>query len=210
MIEQVQAGNNLAYIENDPVTGEPLMLRSSSGIQTLYVYDGLGSPVAMLTDFAAEAYAYNFDPYGTAVLADGGTGGNGVKENPFLFKGGIQDRATGWVHYGNRWYNTTLGRWTQQDTLDAPLDPTNANRYAYAGADPINNVDPSGSVTDACAAGLIDTALGIGSIIGGSTTLAAALPTGGLSLGAGAWAAVTMISGAYDTVSGIGAAVNNC
>lgn len=34
--------------------------------------------------------------------------------------------------------------WTQQDSLDAPLDPVNANRYAYAGADPINNYDPTG------------------------------------------------------------------
>lgn len=145
VVEQVQAGDSLAYIENDPVTGEPLMLRSSSGIETLYVYDGLGSPVAMLTDYATRAYAYTFDPFGTAVLTAGGTG-NGVKENPFLFKGGIQDRATGWVHYGTRWYNTTLGRWTQQDTLDVPLDPVNANRYAYAGADPVNNIDPTGLV----------------------------------------------------------------
>lgn len=30
------------------------------------------------------------------------------------------------------------------DTLDTPLDPKNANRYAYAGDDPINNVDPLG------------------------------------------------------------------
>jgi RHS repeat-associated protein len=119
------------------------MLRSSAGVETLYVYDGLGSPVAMLTDYATQAYAYKFDPFGTAVLAAGGTG-NGVVENPFLFKGGIQDRATGWIHYGNRWYNTTLGRWTQQDTLDAPLDPVNANRYAYVGADPINGYDPVG------------------------------------------------------------------
>jgi hypothetical protein len=37
-----------------------------------------------------------------------------------------------------------LGRWTQQDSLNTPLDPTNGNRYAYAGDDPINGVDPSG------------------------------------------------------------------
>lgn len=143
VVEQVQAGSNLAYIENDPVTGEPLMLRSSSNVETLYVYGGTGTPVALLTDFSTQSYAYTFDPFGTAVLASGGTG-NGVVENPFLFKGGIQDRATGWIHYGNRWYNTTLGRWTQQDTLDAPLDPTNANRYAFAGCDPVNNMDPTG------------------------------------------------------------------
>ncbi len=34
--------------------------------------------------------------------------------------------------------------WTQQDSLDAPLDPNNANRYAYAGSDPVNNFDPTG------------------------------------------------------------------
>ncbi|MCM3780652.1 RHS repeat-associated core domain-containing protein [Microbacterium hydrocarbonoxydans] len=190
IVEQVQAGDLTAYIENDPVTGEPLMLRSSSGVETLYVYDGLGSPVAMLTDYSAVAYAYTFDPYGTAVLSDEGTGGNGQKQNPFLFKGGIQDRATGWVHYGNRWYNTTLGRWTQQDTLDAPLDATNANRYAYAGADPINNVDPTGrAVGSDIANGVFSSYFGavVGFVVSGTCfglATGAAIPTAGASLGA--------------------------
>ncbi|MFJ4174698.1 RHS repeat-associated core domain-containing protein [Microbacterium sp. NPDC089696] len=195
VIEQVQAGNSRAYIENDPVTGEPLMLRSSSGIETLYVYDGLGSPVALLTDFASQSYAYNFDPYGTAVLTAGGTG-NGAVENPFLFKGGIQDRATGWVHYGNRWYNPTLGRWTQQDTLDTPLDPNNANRYAYAGADPVNNVDPSGrAIGLPCAigvlAGLGIISLGVSELAGDTlASVAGAVPSFGGSLIAGGALAV--------------------
>ena len=50
----------------------------------------------------------------------------------------------GWVKYGQRWYNPGIGRWTQMDTLDAPLDPANANRYAYAANDPVNNSDPLG------------------------------------------------------------------
>jgi RHS repeat-associated protein len=76
-------------------------------------------------------------------LTAGGTGG-GYQQNPYLFKGGIQDRTTGLVKFGGRWYNPTTGTWTQQDTLDTPLNLANANRYAYAGNDPINNLDPSG------------------------------------------------------------------
>ncbi|WP_349897796.1 RHS repeat-associated core domain-containing protein [Parafrigoribacterium soli] len=55
---------------------------------------------------ARMAYAYSFDPYGTAVLTAGG-GGGGEQQNPYLFKGGIQDRTTGWAHFGARWYNPT-------------------------------------------------------------------------------------------------------
>ena len=38
--------------------------------------------------------------------------------------------------------------WTQQESLDAPLDPVKANGYAYAGADPINNYDPTGQAVN--------------------------------------------------------------
>ncbi|WP_349897794.1 hypothetical protein [Parafrigoribacterium soli] len=88
-------------MEHDPVAGQPLMLRTSSGIESLYVFDGTGNPAALITDYATQAYAYSFDPYGTAILT-AGDGGGGAQQNPYLFKGGIQDRTTGWVHFGAR------------------------------------------------------------------------------------------------------------
>lgn len=105
--------------------------------------DGIGNPVGLLTDFATNAFSFSYDPYGAANLTAGGTG-NGYSQNPYLFKAGIQDRAAGFVKFGLRWYNPTTGTWTQQDTLDAPLDPANANRYAFTGCDPVNGSDPSG------------------------------------------------------------------
>lgn len=147
VVEQVIInGTATGYVEHDPVTGQPLMLRTSSGIESLYVFDGTGNPTALITDYQATAYNYAYDPYGVPTLTAGG-GGGGAQQNPYLFKGGIQDRTTGWVHFGARWYDPATGRFTQQDTLDAPLDPANANRYAYAGDDPLNNLDPAGSLT---------------------------------------------------------------
>ncbi|WP_341936184.1 RHS repeat-associated core domain-containing protein [Microbacterium sp. LWO14-1.2] len=162
----------------------------------------------MLTDYAAVAYAYTFDPFSTAVLNPGCTGGNGVKENPFPFKGGIQDRATGWVHYGNRWYNTTLGRWTQQDTLDVPLDPVNANRYAYAGSDPINNFDPLGLYDLEAAAGTVGTFAGGAGAVGATVGCVVGLIGSGPACVAGAGAGAA-ISGAAGGAFGIGVAIGN-
>jgi RHS repeat-associated protein len=145
VIEQVNRDNQTAYVEHDPVTGEPLMLRTSSGMQSLYVHDGTGNPTVLVTSGSYRAFAYSYDPYGVPTLtAD--SGGNGTSQNPYTFKNGVQERTTGWIHYGARWYDPTTGRFTQQDTMDAPLDPHNANRYAYAGGDPVNVSDPSGRI----------------------------------------------------------------
>ena len=153
------------------------MLRTSSGMQSLYLYDGTGNPAALVTSTPTIAFAYDYDPYGVpAITAD--SGGLGTSQNPYMFKAGIQDRVTGWVKYGQRWYNPALGRWTQQDTLDAPLNPANANRYAFAANDPINNSDPMGRFTIispevTCALGVV----GLGIAIYGAVTA-----TGGLAL----------------------------
>jgi hypothetical protein len=48
IIEQYKKDNLTAYVEHDPVTGEALMLRTSTGMQSLYVYDGTGNPTALL------------------------------------------------------------------------------------------------------------------------------------------------------------------
>lgn len=89
--------------------------------------------------------------------------------------------ATGLIKFGQRWFSATTGTWTQQDTLDAPLDFANANRYAYAGDDPINAQDPSGTSTLGCVAGIIG--LG-GSAVAFIASLIAEFPTVGLATAA--------------------------
>ena len=119
IIEQVHRGTDTAFMEND-ATGTPIMIRTSAGMQALYVYDNSGSPVALITSANTTAFAYSFDPYGTATTTTT-TGGNGEPQTPFLYTGGLNDRTTGWTLNGARYHNPSEGRWTQHDTLDAPL-----------------------------------------------------------------------------------------
>ena len=133
-----------AYVAHDPA-GQPVALQTSTGATGIYVYDGRHNPVGLLTEYPSVAYLYQFDPYGTATTTEN-PGGTGYPQNPYVFAGGLQDRDTGLIRYGARWYNPTTGTWLEPDTLNAPLDPANANRYAYVGDDPINGVDPTGLV----------------------------------------------------------------
>lgn len=53
------------------------------------------------------------------------------------------------IHYGQRYYDPTTGRWTQQDPEDRMTSASQADRFLFTSGDPINNSDPSGrSATD--------------------------------------------------------------
>jgi RHS repeat-associated protein len=188
-IAQYNVNNNQAYIFSDPVTGQPLMPITSSDQDCLLVFDGLNNPVGLLTDFATNAFTYQYDPWGVQVLTAGGTG-NGAAQNPYAFHAGIKDKGSGLVKFGLRWYNPVTGTWTQQDTLDQPLDLTNGNRYAYVGDDPTNNMDPGGlACTPASVIGEVSGAGGIGAIGGGAIGA-------GIGLLGGPFAEVTVPGGA--------------
>ncbi|TAM67838.1 MAG: hypothetical protein EPN48_12550 [Microbacteriaceae bacterium] len=184
VIEGYNVNGNQAYLFSDPKTGQPTMLSTSADQDCIYVMDGIGNPVGLLTDFATNAFTFAYDPYGAANLTAGGTG-NGAAQNPYLFKAGIQDRATGLVKFGQRWYNPTTGTWTQQDTLDAPLDPANANRYAFAGGDPINGSDPTGMAPTGCSVGMLTVTTIVGVTWTAAGLLAEAPPAAAVAAVAG-------------------------
>jgi RHS repeat-associated protein len=147
-IEQYSVNTLQAYVFQDPHVGQPLGIVTSNDQACLFVMDGIDNPVALLTNSSTVSFVYSYDPWGVQTLTSGGTG-SGASQNPYAFHGGIKDPGSGLIKFGLRWYNPATGTWTQQDTLDAPLDPANANRYAYAGDDPINNIDASGDVSAA-------------------------------------------------------------
>jgi RHS repeat-associated protein len=94
-----------------------------------------------------------------------------------------QPHTTQLVKFGARWYDPTTGNWTQQDTLNAPLDPANGNRYTYAADNPTNNTGPTGldNVDN-----VFDIASGVAVVVAGGFGIASALSVAGVITSPGA------------------------
>lgn len=105
-----------------------------SGGNYYYLFDGLGSVVALTDGSGAVVNRYQYDPYGNAVAS----GTSGSVANPWRFVGGYYDTGTSLYKFGTRYYDPGVGRWTQRDIV--PGEPA----YVYAGDSPINLVDPAG------------------------------------------------------------------
>jgi RHS repeat-associated protein len=53
--------------------------------------------------------------------------------------------AEGLYYYGARWYDPTLGRFAQADSIvPEPNNPQSLNRFSYSLSNPLNYTDPSG------------------------------------------------------------------
>ncbi|TFV55921.1 RHS repeat-associated core domain-containing protein [Geodermatophilus sp. DF01-2] len=123
-----------------------------------YALDGLASPVALINTSGAHIASYSYDPWGQVTI-DNITGNTAAAISPYRFVGGLDDRTTGWIKYGQRYYDPATGRFTQQDPLETLADPTRANRYEYTASNPTNYVDPTGRdfVGWSCASTVIGT-----------------------------------------------------
>jgi RHS repeat-associated protein len=104
------------------------------------ITDHLGS-VRRVYDTATGALVqgYDYDTFGSPTLV---TGTESVQ--PFGFAGGLYDADTGLVRFGARDYDAWTGRWTAKDPSLWRGGSTNI--YAYVDNDPVNFIDPTGSM----------------------------------------------------------------
>ena len=106
---------------------------------SFYAKDGLGSTRALTNSAGAVTDTYTYDAYGDL------TGSTGTTTNEFLFAGYQFDRSLGQDYLRARYLNTTLGAFSSRDTYEGSVsNPITENRYLYAGANPVSNVDFSG------------------------------------------------------------------
>ena len=115
-----------------------------------YTKDANGSVLGLETDdgqIAADG-RYQYDPYGNL---DAEPIDAEAKDNPFRFEGFYYDTGVKSYDMHARHYRPDTGRFLTQDryasaTQDLLLqaDPLSQNRYAFAGANPVNNIEFDG------------------------------------------------------------------
>jgi RHS repeat-associated protein len=161
--KDVSGGKRRVYDYN--ADGERQGVELTNGEETpryrAYARDANGTVLGLESQTDAdvpEADRYEYDPYGD--IANEPTGAD-AKDNPFRFQGFYYDSGVKSYDMHARHYRPDVGRFLSQDRFASAAgdqnlqsDPLTQNRYAFAGANPVTNVEfdghepPHGSFID--------------------------------------------------------------
>ena len=129
-----QTASHQTYFVRTP--GGGLVSMKRGGNPFYYITDRLGSVIAVTSrDSSGQAVIvnqYSYSPWGEVVSQTE----RADAQQPFRFAGAEYDTLLGLYKMGVRYYDATVGRFTQLDPL--------GGRYRYASNDPINRIDTNG------------------------------------------------------------------
>lgn len=137
IVAQLNASNQIVrrFVYVTGATSPDYMV--NGGATYRIIADQLGSPrLVVNTATGGVAEQMNYDEFGN-VLQDSDAG-----FQPFGFAGGLKDPDTGFVRFGARDYDPSVGRWTAKDPIR--FNGGNSNLYGYVLDDPVNLRDPNG------------------------------------------------------------------
>jgi len=158
--------------------GEAVGVRLSAGSRYYYAKDKLGSVVGQFDKTGAYLGGYAYSPYGEqrAISA-----GSPMTNNNLRYIGGYLDSASGLYKLGARYYDPSMGRFTQYDPSGQEAHP-----YGYAGCNPVSAKDPTGR--DTCSVMFLLQGLLVGAAV------AVAVPTLFAGIAAGSVASVALFA----------------
>lgn len=110
----------------------------ANGTKYYYHFNHRGDTVAITDDQQNITAKYAYDEYGKQLIK------NGLTANPFTFLGqlGVMEEGWGLYYMRARYYDSFVGKFLSEDPLG--FGGGDWNTYAYAGGNPVMNVDPGG------------------------------------------------------------------
>ena len=88
---------------------------------------------------------YNYDAWGNLLTTTGSLASTIGRYNPFRYRSYYYDVETGWYYLQSRYYDPTIGRFINADSLiGANGDIIGYNMFAYCNNNPVMGSDPSG------------------------------------------------------------------
>jgi len=130
---------------------------------TLYylLTDLLGSTRVTTSDAGVQTAEMKYYPFGGTRYNSGG------QKTTYRFTGQRFGPGGGGLYdYGARWYDSTIGRFIQADSIvPNPGNPQSLNRYSYANNSPLTHIDSDGHIA------FVPILIGglVGGVIGGAT-----------------------------------------
>ncbi|WP_225740581.1 RHS repeat-associated core domain-containing protein [Leptospira interrogans] len=126
-------------VDGMPVTGMYFYHPNYLGSITM-ITDGAGNPAS--GPEPGVSYV-SYEPYGSIIRND--------SYSPDIFRykftSQIEDKETGLYYYKARYYEPTLGRFLQADSVVMPTNVNGMNRYMYVDGNPVSYRDPSGHIS---------------------------------------------------------------
>nr|WP_225740484.1 RHS repeat-associated core domain-containing protein [Leptospira interrogans] len=122
-----------------PVTGMFFFHPNHLGSITM-ITDGAGNPASGPEPGVSFV---SYEPYGSIIRNDS----YGPDIFRYKFTGQIEDKESGLYYYKARYYEPTLGRFLQADSVIAPDSVNGMNRYMYVDGNPVSYRDPSGHIS---------------------------------------------------------------
>lgn len=125
--------------------GNLLSMRYNDNVY-YYQFNARGDVIALTDSAGNKTVSYEYDEWGNITTI---TGNQELADaNPYRFVGKygvLYDKDSNLYLMGWRDYDPSIGRFIVQDEyLGEEDEPTSLNRYLYADADPVNNIDPDG------------------------------------------------------------------
>ena len=143
-----QSGNLVAEAQNSSsvtsnyVWGPDRVLskKTNSGSEYYYLYNGHGDVVQMVDRNGNVVNNYTYDEWGNI------TASNETVSNPFKYAGEVYDSETGLYYLKARYYDPSIGRFINEDTVEGQVDnPISLNLYSYCWNNPLIYIDPTGN-----------------------------------------------------------------